>query len=102
MNKFQYINELQNGTSDAKRNYYQIFPEEGMIMMDGIPAELRSFLMVWMTLAFFLAFPGSSHRFWHCLKGLWLSHLSRNTARRKRAAEAKLKKYCRIDLRKFR
>jgi hypothetical protein len=62
----------------------------------------RLVTLVSMTLMIFLALPGASFSLWKALNGKWTTLRSRRVSRRNRETGEKLKKYCEIDMRKFR
>ena len=68
----------------------------------GNAADLRSVLLVCMTFMSILMFPGISSGLWKTLNGKWITHRERRLCRRKRENQGRLKKYCVIDMRKFR
>lgn len=68
----------------------------------GNAADLRSVLLICTTLMTFLTFPRIFFSFWETLNGMWTMYKSRRICKRKKETEEKLKKYCEIDMRKFR
>jgi len=68
----------------------------------GNAADLRSVLLVCMTLMSILMFPGISSGLWKTLNGKWIMQRAGRLFRKKRERGEKLKKYCVIDMRKSR
>ena len=67
----------------------------------GNAEDLRSVLLICITLMMFLTFPGISLPLWKTLSRKWAAHRSKKICKRKKGSAEKLKKYWEIDMGKF-